>query len=546
METRDIIARCDGLKTYWAPRNKRFKDWYKLIRMEDELAQDKMESFVGNDPQASFKLMRHMLTQKIPHRVPQELLTEENSAQAALLSEVFEAAWSDIFTRYRMCGKQGWLADLAGLILATGWYSVFAVLDGNRAIAEIWNPAAVFPMWDDELVECARIVTLPAPAARRMAARNSWPVELSRITSSVVLYDYWRLDDGGNVLNSIALNRESVKPETVEHFRRIPIFISPVGGLPDTGIIMENDKNWIGEMGTSVVATNEHLYKYWNKWWTYVMQTIRDTVQARLIEKNRTGKPIVKPEEIYKRGTILRMTPEEDVGFLQPPALPVELRTTALDMESMMQRGGPAWAMFGGISGQVTSYVMSQISASVDQIIRPFHDGIVDCMTDIDNFWLGQMKSSNAGMYGKKLPPALDPSFVMSAEYEIRIPGDLIQRATVARMLDPQFSLSNDRVMSELFPEVKDSIRERARIRADAAERNPIHSVITLIRGLRKEAELLRNEGNRLDAELYEKAATTLIAQLAPQQQEEVNATIGNRTEAVPPEGTTSAPAPIV
>lgn len=240
-----VIKRCGELQKFWQKRNTKFKEWYKLIQMVDELKQTNMESFVGNDPQSSFKLLRHLLDQEIPHRIPHELLTVQTMAAASGVSKLFETAWDDIYQRYRNRGRQGWVFDLAGLLLATGWYSVFAMVtaDGKRCVAEILNPATVYPVWDDALVECSRIDTVNPMVAQRMAVRNKWDIGgIPR--SNLKRYDHWLLDDSGKVYNSIVLGNKLVKPVTHEpKFDRIPIFTSPVGGLPDTGIIMEDMEN---------------------------------------------------------------------------------------------------------------------------------------------------------------------------------------------------------------------------------------------------------------------------------------------------------------
>jgi hypothetical protein len=522
--------------------------------MVDELKDDanKMESFVGNDPQSSFKLLRHLLDQKIPHRIPHEQVTVEMAKIASDLSLLYDAGWSDINYRYRQRGRQGWVWDLAGFILATGWYSVFAMMaqDGSRCIAEIWNPATVFPNWDDELAECAHVETLSPTGLQRLASRNGWNVSAK---SNIKMYDYWRLGNIGEVYNSIVLGSTLVKPETLEtRFYRIPIFVSPVGGLPDTGIISGDAMAWRAEVGMSSVSTNENIYKYWNKWWSLSMQALRDVVQSRIKEKSR-GKPIVKPEDVFKRGAIFRMTPEEDVSFMNPPPIPVELRATQLDLEAMMQRGGPSWSMFGSAAGNMTAYVMSQTAASTNQIAKPYHQGIIDCMTDIDNFWLYQIRRFGYKPYGKELPKGLPEDVKVSAEYEIRIPGDLIQRATVARMLDPEFRLSNARVMDELFPEVKSPLLEKAQVRADAAERHPLHATIVLIQSFREQAKILSTAGDKVGAGLYEKAANSIEASMNLQEEQAPETAplpprkrIGMRTEAVPPSGTERPPTPLV
>ena len=546
----DIIAVSNKLKRYWAPRNDKFREWYKLVQMVDQLAQEKMESFVGPDPRASYNLLLHMLDSDIPHRLPPEDVTVDLALSASKVEEFYKIAWGDVYSRYRRTGRQSWLRDLIGYMLATGWYAVFAMVsqDGSRCIAEVWNPATVYPAWDDDLSECAHILDLTASRAQRLIARNNW--SMSMPTNSQKLYDYWWLDSNNRVFNAIVLDTTLVKPETYEpRFRRIPIFTSPVGGLPDTGILSEDSNRWKEEVGQSCIATNENVYKYLNKWWTFTMQILRDTVQARIKEKSRGGRKIILPEDVFKRGAIFRMTPEEDVSFMSPPAIPIEIRSMQLDMEAMLQRGGPSWAMYGNIQQQLTAYVMSQISASANQIAKPFHQGIIDVLTDIDNFWWEQILNFGYKPYGKSIPKDLPKDIRITADYEIRIPGDLIQRATTARILDPDFRLSSVKVMKELFPEIKNHIEEKALVRADVAERHPIRAIISQIEAFREEARLLEESKDYVGSRLYKKAADKLESTLELEEQEappsRPPALPARRPETMPQMGTTP-PAGIV
>ncbi|GAG62536.1 unnamed protein product, partial [marine sediment metagenome] len=138
--------------------------------------------------------------------------------------------------------------------------------------------------------------------------------------------------------------------------------------------------------------------------------------------------------------------------------------------------------------------------------------------------------------YGLSIPTKLPSDFRISADYEIRIPGDLAQRATVARMLNPAFELSEEKIMGDLFPEIKNPIEELARVRANQARRHPIHAAITLIESFREEARLLREVKDVKGAELYEKAANLVEASMTAQPEaEEERAAPKPRPEVVPP-----------
>ncbi len=514
----EIIQKCNTLKIYWSKRNKKMKEWYSLIEMIDRLAQKNMESFVGNDPRAAYNLVLSMLDQKIPHRILPENLSLEQTAPASELSRTYDIAWNSIFASWRRRGRY-WLRDLIGFLLSTGWYSVFSIpnLDGSEFIAEVWNPASVYPDWDDVLIGCCHIFNVTETQAKGLAARNNWDV---RPTSKSTVYDYWWIEyvNGiSRVYNAIVMGNQLVKDYTWEiRFKRIPVFISPVGGLPDTGDLAPAGQleKWKEEIGQGVVSTNENIYNYWNKWWTFSMQILRDTAQPRTYEKSSSAARIVKPEDWDKRGAHFKMGPQDDIGFITPPPIPVELRSSQLDMEAMMQRGGPSWAMFGNIQQQLTSYVMSQISASASQISKPYHEGVVDCLTDIDNFWYDLMKDNKYKPYGRALPGGLPPDARVSAEYEIKIPGDLVHRATTARILNPAFELSDEKVMEELFPEIKSPTEELAKVRAGKARKHPVHAAIALIESFKEEARLLREAKDMTGAALYEKAADLVEASM--------------------------------
>lgn len=534
-----VVQKCETLRRLWDnKRIDKMKEWYRLIQMEDELAQKNMESFVGNDPRASFNLILGMLEQKVPHRIPSEELTEETVTAASDVATIFDAAWNDVFARYRRRGKY-WLRDFLSFLLATGWYSVFATMsmDGSRCIAEIWHPAQVYQNWDDELVECAHIFTAQPLTLSRMVARAGWDIKAPTIKSTV--YDYWRLDDCGRVYNSVVLGTGLAKPETFEpRFKRIPIFTAPVGGLPDTGLLSLDSEQYKQELGQSVVATNENIYRSWNKWWTFSTQLLRDTAQPRWLEQSSSGTRIVKPEEVFKYGAVFKMGVQDKFGPIQMPPIPVELRAAQLDMEAMMGRGGPNPAMYGQGAQGMTQYVMSQITASVRNIAKPFHDGTIDMFTDIDNFWLGMCRDLGYKPYGKSIPKELPKDARLTADYEIRIPGDIIQRATAARMLDSEFQISPIRVMQELFPEIKNPIEEMAAVRAAKAERHPVRALIALIESFRQEADLLTKQGDVEGARLYGIAADRAEAMLGMAEEEEAppaRTTPGARPEAIPP-----------
>jgi hypothetical protein len=556
-----IKAQCTKLKNFWSARDSKMRQWYKLIQMVDELKTDKMESFVGNDARSMYNLVLHVLGEKIPHRLKDYNLEDPAASQAnESIGKLMDRCWSDAEKQFRQSGpRQNLHRTIRGLMLSTGWYAVFAPFydDGTRAFADAWNPIEVYPMWNVEmgLAEVAHVFRLSGQTCSHMAKKNNWS---GNWTNDQNICDYWWIEPSelpfmhNVVWNAVVVGNELVKFEPTR-FSKIPIYVAPVGGLPDTGPLSEGSdmstqsynaagkgsgERWKEEIGQSVIATNENIYRTWNKWWTFSLQLLRDTAQPRVFERSRSGKPIVKPEEVFRRGVIWRGGPDDSVDFISPPEMPLELRSNQLDLEAMMQRGGVSWSMYGAVQGQMSAYVMSQISASANQVMSPFHDALENLYSDIDNDWFQDILDRNLHPYKWKRPSGITSDMEIDASFSIEIPGDMVQRLTAARMADPEFQLSYSYVMSKLFTDIKDPMREKARVLADQAELHPTNSLIALVQYYKKQANFLSISGDSSTAQLYQLAAYAAMAQLkamSQPQQQPGQQSIGGRSEASPP-----------
>ncbi len=524
LSVNEIIARCNNLREFWRFRNEEaFPRWYKLIEMIDELKQDKMESFVGNDPRSMFNLFLHLLDQKVPHRLENvDLYDYKVAEEASKVSNMLDFAWSENNNTFRRSGpRQSLSRYLLSMLLATGWYSMFAIVadNGRFTFMEPWNPAEVYPMWDFDmgLSEVLHEYTVSSMVATRLAKRNGWELK-SKLTGNVKITDYWWVDYDSMYLtiwNAVLYDNKLVK-NSITRFDKIPIYVGPVAGLPDTGTISVkvNRDQWKAEIGQSVVAVNENVYRAMNKWFTFAMQILRDIAQPITIEKSTVGKAIVKAEDLFRRGSILRMGPQDDVKYLEKPPIPLELRTTQADLEAMAQRGGPSFGMFGDLQGNITAYVMSQIAASANQIIKPFLQGYINLISDIDTDIVKDCQGRGVRPYGLPLPDSLPERARITAEYEVEIPGELIQKVTVSRMMNPDFALSYTYVMDKLWRDVKDPMRERARYRKDQAERDPRNATIAYIQYCEEQAAVADQNNDYNTAKLYRAVAESAKAEL--------------------------------
>ena len=102
----------------------------------------------------------------------------------------------------------------------------------------------------------------------------------------------------------------------------------------------------------------------------------------------------------------------------------------------------------------------------------------------------------------------------MSAAYTVDVPGDLVLRATVARMMSPNFQMSAATTMDLLFPEIKDPEAEINRSIADQAMRHPVAMQVEMAQAYRERARQLTEEGQDELAQLYAMAFQAVVQML--------------------------------
>jgi len=247
---------------------------------------------------------------------------------------------------------------------------------------------------------------------------------------------------------------------------------------------------------------------------SFLMQLIRDTAQARWVEKG-SGEPKVKPEDIFKRGAVFHLGMGEDLAPVPMPPIPIELRAALMDVSAMRQKGALPDVLFGGVNGQISGYLMQQISGAAAHILKPYQEALKFLLEELCNDWIEDIRQYGFAPYDKKIPKADLPR--VEIDLRLNIPGDVVQRATVARMLDPSFSISTQTVTDMLFPEIENPLAEQARVQRDRAMQHPIMSSLHLIEALRQRASMLAEAGDTETAALYSRAADTLIGTIQPQ-----------------------------
>jgi len=511
----EVMSKCQELKKSWNVRNRKFKEWYEVLRLVDQLEEKNKETYVSNDPRTFYNLAKHLLTPSIiPHKFPIEGLTpNEIDATSKLEAQIEKEAWQRLEKSYRRSGKQSWVGYLVGLILAFGWYNVQVTADNSGFYADIWHPAETFQSYSPDpeigLVEVAHIYEMSVAAARKKAKVQEWNVNLPQV-GKVKLFDYWFIDEDGDVSHTIVLDGKFVvKPYKDTRFDRIPVVCGAVGGLPDLG---EVDSKWQEHYGEALVAVNEDVYKNSDRLASFLQQAVKESTEPKWLELSQ-GTTILKPEHFYS-GAIFRGQPGDSVTALQPPPIPPELIQRIFSYEQDKQKASFSPLMFGNIQFQVAAYTLSQMAQAAQQVLRPYHESVMNVLTEIDNMWLNQMRAKGIKPRGVTLPKNIPDDIEMVVDYPISIPGDLINRITSAKMISPSVEISPETTMELFFPEVKNTLAEQGRVRSAKALNNAIGLSVNQVRAYRIAAQEARRRNDEETAKLYDIAADAVLSQL--------------------------------
>ena len=501
----DVTKRCGSLKNLWSRRDRKFREWYDILKLKDNMAEDKKESFVSNNPRTFYNLSLHLLTPNpIPHRFPVDGLTDDEIQKTSAAEKTLGNIWRKQDVDYRRQGKQSKMRALASYILSFGWYAVQMGVDVDEFIADVWHPMDTYPMWDENgLVEVAHIFKLRDRAARHRMTNmgmnfSAWG------NADVKIFDYWFIDSDGDVAHAMASSLNNFLIEPVKHpeLKCIPVAVGPVGGLPDMGQI---DTYWQDNYGESIVATNAEMYKNYDRIKSFLQQAIRDATEPKWLELS-SGTEILNEAGMSESGSIFRGSPNDVVHSLTYPPIPVELAQSLYSYEQQIQQGSFSPMMFGNIVTKVAAYTLSQMAQAAQQVLRPYHEAMQDVISDVDNFFIA---------HAPKKFPGLPKDVEVIVNYPIAIPGDLINRATVAKMLAPSFEMSSDSVMEILFAsEIHDPVDEAAKARKDKAMNSLEGVLIDQVIAYETAAATHKKNGSNKMAALYTDAANAAHARL--------------------------------
>jgi len=511
-----------SMKRYWSQRNLKFQDWYETLVLIDTLKTKGMETYVSNEPMTFYNMAHYLLTKgDISHTTP---IASETALELDRRAKVHRGCgymWNVIDRDRRLGGDAPFIDDLSFFLLVLGWYSMVSAFDQNTGLlqTQIWNPYDVYPRYaSGRLAACVHSYRIDEEEALLKAEEKGWGYEKRGIALGQVTIDDYFEYVGEDLHNIILIDGKDVTGW--QHRPEMQILVSPVGGFPDRGSLVKNsaggETDWKRLAGRGIFEVNETITSHFNKWKSMISQILRDTAQPVTQEFSAT--PQATPEQLRERGALFHYAPGElGLQRVPPPAIPIEIQANLLELRREQQKGSFNDAVFGMMEGQPGYALRLLASSSANQILYPFMDGKHFVLAENDKFWLSNLKKSNKvfqikGKFIEELAPADVPEDVsIQVGSTVATPKDWMERGTIANMLDKH--LDEATIITEIYG-LNDPQAIKRRKSLDKMLNHPMSQMVELIAGYYSHADYLDKRGDRRQANLFRKAATSLEGQL--------------------------------
>lgn len=519
----DIGREVDRIANMWQVRNRQMEKWYRLIRLENDLHQDGMESVISPDPRTSYDMAVWLLKPRTWRvRFDSTGMSDDEIRQVGGLEQRVEKefVWQHRVGRTRMLGPV--IDQAVRLFVATGWLAISALPGDRHWVLNTYHPATVYPDYDNDgrLVAVARRYNLPQARARAYTAASGWATSGMQ-SKSIVVKSLWQESPFG-ILHGVEIDGKEAMPlQPIPGLHRIPMYVLPGGGLPDDGNM---HWRWAEDVGQSIVAGILDLQKNINKTLTYMQQILRDTSNPVTVTNTQGGQSPVTPENRFKRGQVYDLGMNESIWSLGNPPLPPDVRLHIMDMHSMAQRSLFPDVSFGNFNQAVSTFLMTQSIAGTQKILSPFHEGLKAALGEVvtDNIETARF-NGRTDVLGYPLV-GVPEELVAAYDYDIVVPGDFVNRINSARIANPEFRLSQQTIMETLMPEVRNYGEEQGRLSVEDANRSEQFQLANQVLQARQAALEAAAFGDIEAERMYVQVAEGLKAQLQGQPPDGVGA----------------------
>lgn len=515
-EVKDDVAK---LKSSWIQRGTKFKEWYDLLSLEKP-SMPGMEVYVSNDPRTFYNMALYLFaTGEVTHSIGIEGDNPSEFDKQAKVSRGCQYVWKKIDYERQRGGNKPFLQELGFYVLTLGWYSIVYSYDeeSSMLIAELWNPAEVYPRFEDgEMTACTHSYSITKLAAKRKANLNGWDYPTyGNLGGSVTLDNYFYLDEDNILQNMILIENKDVTGLVPRE--NMKVLVSPVGGFPDKGSI-KSGETWKGMLGQGIFEAPSTEWNAFNKLSSFVLERGREAAEPKWIERS-AGAPKVQPEQLKKRRAVFHYGLNEGLDPVVYPAMPVEIPKSLDDFKRNISKSTFSDAVYGIVGNYLPGYTLSQIlESSANQILYPYMEAKHFLIAEGDKFWLKKQKTSKRvfqikGRFIEKLKPTDIPDDVdIEVESDIATAKDWLQRAQIAAMLTDH--VDETFILNEVL-KVSDPQAVGRRRKLDSTRKHPLTQNIEMVNQYRAHADYLRARGDSEQAEVFMKAADALEAQFS-------------------------------
>jgi hypothetical protein len=543
-------------KSVWAERNARIKESYEMREMVDKLKVPGLESMAISDVRAGFNLAKHVLSRNPPrHRMPvsdRPLATVENndlevSDQFSKAERFLIGAWRGDDELLWEQGRDWFTRIMADWMLGSGfwavWTEVWKDAEGQPwFIADPLDPSDVYPEYGgirDGMTACDRVIHWRRSQVIRHAEQFGWQLPHwmrtpNRNNDIIEITDHWenkynRLKPSQpDVLNAVLLTSTtgSFKPVVLKdidnepQYVRIPIFTGPVGGMEVSGAYYGHDTPaGHARKGESILVTPREAYASLNRVWTYSLNDLKESIQRTILHKSQGAQGGITEADL---GRIINLDLNEQLTELTRQVMTSNFGLTRDGLEGMLQRAMIPFTQFGQAPFELSGIAIERLNESAKAIIGPSEISMERLLGHIDRHWMSEFKRKFDSDFSVRLagrargfsdlsslfdeeftPDDLPESRHVDVDVPLALPSDMLMRANIARMLQPQGDIVDDYYVLDEVLMVQDPELMRRRRISDQVDKSEQSLRAEAQRRVMEKIERARDEGDEHAVALY-------------------------------------------
>lgn len=513
----DMLTRAKNAQAFYKPRTKKIKQWYRFVRLVDELALEKtgnVETWVSASPRSYRTHSLHLLSAgKVRDRLPITIQSMSEREKMGDVERMIHSIWRERDAEQVLAGRPLWMREFCDFPFMTGWWAVYygTFKDGNDPYfrADILNPAITFPMFaENKLVGCYIFDTLQENEIRLLAKVKGWKLEDEKIKhrKTVDILKGWERDGDTITYGVYVGDKAVINPEEKKEFRGegIPIMTGPVGGFADRGTI-PHDIEWIARMGESMLEPGRDVIQKRNRLRSFLQEIVKKIATTTVLDFTSGGKGALSPQDI---GKIAHLKVGEDAKLLVPDATALPEINVLLGEDSTEWQLATLPAVAYGttmgleLSGYAYSQMLTAAYASLGELntVKNKVRGMIDkkWLDDFKKKWpknyklkiSGEEVGEHAGFFTKEIGPADIPDFTyVDVDSQLAMPSDFFQRINAARVAVPEGPLMDFVTMAEDLMKFDDPELVLRRIGEDNMRNSVYMQQALLIFEMRKRAQ---------------------------------------------------------